>query len=519
MGGRGFDDTLDVRFRLRAVHVGVGLSVICGLIIAGYALSTWDRPHRGGLLAVAAAALVLAAGAERLPWATIARSRVAELAFVTWSSLLVVVLAVAAALDGGVRSPLVFALFLPLAYVATSYPTRSVLMVGVVDLLALAGLVAVAEGVPWQDAAAVAVLLALGAVLCVWQARNHARRQAELSRVSRADPLTGALNRHGLRERLDGEVSAADRTARPLSLVLVDLREFRAVTETQGHDAGDELLQWTAGRLRDLLRPNDALGRAAEHEFAIVAPTAGHEEAALIGARITAALSERTSATIGIAAFPQDATTPAGLQAAADTALLQARAGAAGDGRDLGWAAALAQAIDLRLAVSSDHSGGVGSLAVELAGRLGLRDDDLSDMRLAGSLSDIGKSAVPDDILGRAGVLDAQELLAVRRRTREGAELVRRVPGMERISEWIGASLEHWDGTGYPDGLRGDAIPLQARILHVADAFDALTNPRPYRGGVEPEQALHEIQRHAGTQFDPTVVKALGEVVAAGVTR
>ena len=519
MAAHRFDDTLDVRFRLRAVHVGVGLSVICGLVIAAYAAATWDRPHRQALLGVAVGAILLGVAAERLPWASIARSRIAELAFVTWSALLVVVLALAAGLDGGIPSPLTFALFLPLAYVATSYPTRSVLAVGTVDLVAVAVLVVVADEVPWQDAAAVAVLLALGAVLCVWQARNHARRQADLARVSRADALTGALNRHGLRERLDGELSAADRTARPLALVLVDLHDFQSVNETQGHEAGDELLQWTANRLRELLRPSDALGRTGGDEFAIVAPTAGREEAELIAARVTAALSERTRASIGIAAFPQDASTPAGLQAAADTALLQARTSGQGDGRDLGWAAALAQAIDLRLAVSSDHSGGVGRLAVEIGGRLGLRDDDLSDIRLAGALHDIGKSAVPDDLLTRPGRLDETELLAVRRRTREGAELVRRVPGMERVADWIGASLEHWDGTGYPDGLAGERIPLPARILHVADAFDALTHPRPYRDGVGPDDALREIEHHSGTQFDPAVVRALAQVVATGVTR
>lgn len=519
MSTRGFDDTLDVRFRLRAVHVGVGLSVVCGLVIAAYAALTWDGPHRGGLLAVAAAAVLLGALAERLPWARIARSRSAELAFVSWSVLLVVVLAAAAAVDGGVRSPLTFALFLPLAYAATSYPTRSVLTVGAVDLAALAILVAVAEGVPWQDAATVGVLLTIGAGLCVWQARNHARRQAELAHVSRADTLTGALNRHGLRERLDGELAAADRTARPLALVLVDLHDFQAINEQHGHDAGDELLAWTATRLRELLRPNDALGRTGGDEFAIVAPTAGRDEAEIIAARVTAALSERTSVAIGIAAFPQDASTPAGLQAAADTALLQARTGAAADSRDLGWAAALARAIDLRLAVASDHSGGVGRLAVEIAGRMGLRDDDLSDIRLAGSLHDIGKSAVPDDLLRRPGALDEGELLTIRRRTREGAELVRRVPGMERIADWIGASLEHWDGSGYPDGLTGDQIPVQARILHVADAFDALVHARPYRDGVGPQEALREVERHAGAQFDPAVVAALAEVVEAGVTR
>lgn len=519
MATRGFDDTLDVRFRLRAVHVGVGLSVICGLVIAAYAAATWGEPHRGGLLAVAAAAIGLGAGAERLPWATIARSRISELAFVAWGAMLVVVITTAAALDGGVASPLTFGLFLPLAYVANSYPTRSVLAVGALDLAALGILVVVGDGVPWQDAATVGVLLALGAVLCVWQARNHARRQAELAHVSRADPLTGVLNRHGLRERLDGELSAADRTARPLALVLVDLQGFHGVNETQGFDAGDDLLRWTATRLRELLRPNDALGRTGGDEFAIVAPTASREDAEVIAARVTAALSERTAVSVGVAAFPRDATTTAGLQAAADTSLAQSRTGADGDPRDLGWAAALAQAIDLRLAVTSDHSGGMGGLCAEIAGRMGLRDDDLSDMRLAGSLHDIGKAAVSEDILRRAGGLDDAELLAIRRRTREGAELVRRVPGMERIADWIGASLEQWDGTGYPDGLSGEKIPLQARILHVADAYDALTNPRPYREGVTSDEALAEIERHAGTQFDPSVVRALREVITAHVPR
>ena len=93
---------------------------------------------------------------------------------------------------------------------------------------------------PWQDATAIAVLLGLGAVLCVWQARNHARRQGDLARVSRTDPLTGVLNRPGLRERLAGELSAADRTARPLAFVLVDLPAFAALNEDRGHDAGDQ---------------------------------------------------------------------------------------------------------------------------------------------------------------------------------------------------------------------------------------------------------------------------------------
>ncbi|MBJ7330227.1 MAG: diguanylate cyclase [Solirubrobacteraceae bacterium] len=517
MATPGFDDALDVRFRLRAVHVGVGLSILGGLTIGAYALATWDRPHRTGLLVVAAVALLLALAAERLPWDTIARSRMAEPAFVAWSALLVAVFATAAGLDGGLESPLTFALFLPLAYAANSYPTRSMLAVGAADLLALGILVAVGEQVPAQDAAVVGVLLTIGAMLCVSQARNQGKRQAELAHVSRSDVLTGALNRHGLRERLDGELSAADRTARPLALVIIDLEAFHHVNQTQGHDAGDDLLVWVTARLRDLLRPSDALGRTGGDEFTIVAPTAGHAEAELISARVAAALSERTSVAIGIAAFPQDAGTAAGLQAAAATSLIQARAGRNADARDLGWAAALAQAIDLRLAVASDHSGAVGKLAVELSGRMGLRDDDLSDMRLAGSLHDIGKSAVPATILDRAGDLDAAELLAVRRRMHEGADLVRRVPGMERIADWISASLEHWDGTGYPDGLLGDAIPVQARILHVADAFDALTNERPYRPSITPDEALAEIEQHAGTQFDPAVVQALAALVETDV--
>ena len=273
MATTGFDDALDVRFRLRAVHVGVALSVVGGLTIGAYALATWDRPNRTGLMIVAAVAQLVALGAERLPWDTIARSRMAEPAFVAWSAVLVAVFATAAGLDGGLESPLTFSLFLPLAYAANSYPTRSMLAVGAADLIALGILVAVGESVPAQDAAVVGVLLAVGATLCVSQARNQGKRQADLARVSRADVLTGVLNRHGLRERLDGELAAADRTARPLALVIIDLEAFHRVNETQGHDAGDELLIWVTARLRDLLRPSDALGRTGGDEFTIVAPT------------------------------------------------------------------------------------------------------------------------------------------------------------------------------------------------------------------------------------------------------
>ncbi len=160
-----------------------------------------------------------------------------------------------------------------------------------------------------------------------------------------------------------------------------------------------------------------------------------------------------------------------------------------------------------------EHSTIVARYAAGIAAQLGWSGEDLAHMRIAAMLHDIGKVTLPDSILQKPDSLDAREYEEVKRHPEEGAELINRVEGMGKIADWVRHSHEHYDGSGYPDGLAGDAIPLASRILLVADAYDAITSDRPYRSAQSQTDALVELRRHAGRQFDPRCVDALEKFV------
>jgi putative nucleotidyltransferase with HDIG domain len=156
-----------------------------------------------------------------------------------------------------------------------------------------------------------------------------------------------------------------------------------------------------------------------------------------------------------------------------------------------------------------EHSPNVASLAVAIARRLGWTDEELGSLRIAAMLHDVGKAAIPDSILRKPGKLTTEEFAEIKQHPLLGAGIVERVDGLEDIVPWIRHAHEHWDGSGYPDGLAGEDIPLASRILLVADAYDAMTAPRPYRDPLPAEEAIEELERHRGTQFDTTCVDAL----------
>jgi putative nucleotidyltransferase with HDIG domain len=155
-----------------------------------------------------------------------------------------------------------------------------------------------------------------------------------------------------------------------------------------------------------------------------------------------------------------------------------------------------------------EHMSSVAELAERTARRLGLSRDELEIVRHAAELHDVGKVAIPDEILAKAGPLTEEEWTFVRRHTLAGERIVSAAPALNAVSRLVRSSHERWDGAGYPDGLAGEAIPLGARIVAVADAFDAMTAGRPYRAAISHEEALAELQRCAGTQFDSAVVAA-----------
>ena len=264
------------------------------------------------------------------------------------------------------------------------------------------------------------------------------------------------------------------------------------------------------------LRPHDALGRIGGDEFALLLPGVAYGAERDIVDRLHAALQSVSPASIGYSSFPLDGTTSEELFHRADEELYAVK----GTRRahtdlgpiDLSWAATLADAVDRRMEVAHDHSRCVADLAAQIARELGWDEGQIGLLRLAGTLHDVGKVAVPDAILRKPGPLTPEEYEIVKTHSVIGAEMVARIPGMESIVPWIRHSHEHIDGSGYPDCLSDEAIPLASRILLVADAFDAMTSSRSYRGAMPAEEALAELRRHAGTQFDDRCVDALANL-------
>jgi diguanylate cyclase (GGDEF)-like protein/putative nucleotidyltransferase with HDIG domain len=356
--------------------------------------------------------------------------------------------------------------------------------------------------------------------MCLWQARNREqqheelqRQRDELARVADSDPLTEALNRRGFEQRLGRELAEAARSGRPLTLAVLDLDGFKAVNDREGHAAGDALLRATVKRLGGVLRPSDAVGRLGGDEFAVLFPGAGEPEAQLAVDRMRATLADLAPASIGYSCFPADGVSPEELSKHADLRLYSAKAertrGQSEETLELSWAAALADAVDRRMNGTHLHSREVARHAVAIARGLGWEEQQVGQLRLAATLHDVGKVSIPDRILNKPGRLDPIEYEQIKRHSVIGAEMLARIEGLEEIVPWVRHSHEHVDGSGYPDGLVGDAIPEASRILLTADAFDAMTSDRPYRRALPVNVALAELRCHAGTQFDASCVAEL----------
>jgi diguanylate cyclase (GGDEF)-like protein/putative nucleotidyltransferase with HDIG domain len=507
------------------VKAGVWLTFAVCAAGFTYAWVTWDQPHRALIAGVFGAGIIGGGVIALLPIERILRDTTKGYAFfVTWSVFDIGLIAVAVAADGGASSPFTLLLFLPMVFAAAFYPLRIFVPVGALDVFAFLLVADLYGDAEIAYVAFVAASLAFAAVLCAWQAQNHDRAREWLTRASRTDPLTESLNRRGFEERVGAELADALRSGRPVALVLLDLDDFKSVNDLRGHPAGDELLCWVVEGMRLTVRANDTVGRLGGDEFAVLAPGLSKQGAAELAQRIRVVLGERIAVTTGVACFPVDGVDPDELQRRADADLYEQKHGrdssfAAGR-RELSWAASLARAVDARMATPSEHSATVARYAAGIAQRLGWGGADLAYLRVAAMLHDVGKVSLSDEILRKEGPLDGLEYEEVKMHPVVGADFVNRVDGLSPIAVWVRHSHEHFDGSGYPDGLSGDEIPLASRILLVADAFDAMTSDRPYQAAMPHEEALAELRRNAGRQFDPRCVAAFEEHLhaAAGLT-
>jgi diguanylate cyclase (GGDEF)-like protein/putative nucleotidyltransferase with HDIG domain len=380
----------------------------------------------------------------------------------------------------------------------------------------------------------------------VHQHRRMAGLRARISDTARTDPLTGLLNRRALEEMLDMELERATRADRPLSVIVGDLDSFAAVNERHGHAAGDSALQLVAGDCLKWKRRIDQVARIGGEEFALLLPETDERGAFIVAERLRRA-THRTFAetamqvtiSFGVASSPAHGTDPVGLLRAADRAVAAAKdlgsdrtviysdevartlAESGGKGDDqlqLATVIALAEALDIRDTGTGQHSHTVGRYAELMARELGFEEEHVERVHLAGVLHDIGKSGISDRLLSKPGPLDADEWQEMYTHPEIGARLLSR-PEFHDLRAWILAHHERPDGIGYPYGLRGDDIPIEARILAVADAYEAMTADRVYRPALGAEAARAELEAGAGSQFDPEVVGAFLRALDAGRAR
>jgi diguanylate cyclase (GGDEF)-like protein len=523
-GDHGIVDQSALRIREATFAAGVWLTyVVCGSS-AVYIACTWQQPHRTAIALAFGGGAVAGAIVSCLPRERIVRSHWREAFFLSWSVLDLALIVLGTVEDGGTGSPLALIFFLPVVFAAMSYPTASVITVGGLSVAAYLTLAVLVGGAGWGYQALFAVMLACAGVLSSWQARNHDRQRRALIEVSRADPLTGCLNRRGFEERAVAEIDAAGRRAGQGAVLLLDVDRLKLVNDRQGHEAGDELLCWVVRTLELTVRPIDAIGRLGGDEFAVLFSDIPPSDALEIASRLTDALAERAPCSIGLATYPLDGTLLEELMREADRRLYTSRHGRAEpDGTSaeerLSWAATLAHAVDMRMNAEHEHSRSVADCAVAIAAALGWEQEMLGLLRIAAMLHDVGKVTVPDSILCKPGRLTDEEFELIKGHSIAGAELVSHVEGLATIVPWVRHSHESFDGSGYPDGLRGESIPQASRIMLVADAFDAITSTRPYRKALSVDHAREELERHAGTQFDPDCVRALfRQLDAAGAS-
>ena len=359
-------------------------------------------------------------------------------------------------------------------------------------------------------------MLALALVIVVLSGVSLRAARRELEAQANTDALTGLGNRRRLLADLDRAVTTA-KIDDPMVVTLFDLNGFKNYNDMFGHPAGDALLLRLGRALEQAV--SEFGGRAYRpggDEFCVIARTASR---AAMEQAAAAALRESgegfsIAAAFGSVLLPhstRDATEA--LRTADEAMYAQKHSGRAGADRQS--SDVLLRALIERHPDLGDHLDGVTELAAEVAERMGVQSDELAQVRHAAALHDIGKVAIPDAIINKPAALNDDEWAFMRRHTIIGERILAAAPSLRAAAGLVRSSHEAWDGSGYPDRLAGTDIPLGARIIAICDAFDAIIADRPYSPPRTIDEALAELRRCAGTQFDPTVVPVFEQVLAA----
>jgi diguanylate cyclase (GGDEF)-like protein len=406
----------------------------------------------------------------------------------------------------------------------------------------------------------VAVAAALGAAsiagFVVWRLgvrrmvraeERMAADRAQFEALAHEDPLTGLPNKRAFDDRFETELRRAAREYYPVALVALDLDCFKQINDTWGHPVGDEALVKLAQHIEAELRAGDICGRVGGDEFLLALVRADAHSAERVLGRLRRALEnvtigpagERLGFSAGIAEFPRHSASREQLLRCADSALYWGKANGRGhariyspdtgpDGRSsavseeavrmrslLSTLQALAKAVDAKNRYTAGHSERVATYAVALARSLGFSEDRLDAIRQAALLHDVGKIGIRETILTKEDALNLEELSELQRHSELGRAMLSGA-GMPELARWVNHLHERFDGEGYPYGLAGREIPVESRILHVADALDQMTRSSALRRDRPLREALAELSYCSGSRIDPEVAGRAIDLVQAG---
>ena len=373
---------------------------------------------------------------------------------------------------------------------------------------------------------------------------ENAQLYTRAEQRSRVDELTGLFNRRHFEERLKEEIGRHSRYGNLFSILLLDLDNFKTYNDIYGHPAGDILLSQIGKVIKGSVRSADQAFRYGGDEFVVILPEAAMDDAYVVAERVRVQVAREMEAkeiavtvSIGVASYPADGVISGELVTVADTALYYAKrtggnrvylssrilsepvddAGTYARHNGLSAIYALVSTVEAKDPYTYGHSRKVNTYAVALAEAVGLSPEEVSRVSTAALLHDIGKIGIADRVLNKKSKLTKEDWEAIRSHPRLGATIVGNVPNLAPCVSTILHHHERWDGSGYPEGLKGEQISVEARILAIADAFEAMSAARPYRPALCNEKVLTELRRGAGSQFDPELVEVFIGVVEAGL--
>jgi diguanylate cyclase (GGDEF)-like protein/putative nucleotidyltransferase with HDIG domain len=371
---------------------------------------------------------------------------------------------------------------------------------------------------------------------------ENARIYERAKQRANTDELTGLFNHRYFHQRLDEEIARSSRFGHVFSLILFDLDLFKTYNDIHGHLAGDDILKQVAQHIKLAIRRIDIGVRYGGDEFAVILPQTSVDDAHVLAERLRHRIESRTDSkgipvtcSMGVASWPTDGVMREDIVQAADGALYYAKqtgrnriclasevalsevlkmeVPAEGKGAILSTIYALAATVDAKDHHTYGHSKKVTKYATDIAEALGYSEEKLASIRAAALLHDIGKIGVSDRLLEKTGTLSPEDWEPIRAHPNLGVAILKHVEGLRDSLPGVQYHHERYDGAGYPVGLKGENIPLDARILAIADSYDAMTSLRPYRPGkFTHEQAIAELERCAGTQFDPTIIRVFASL-------